>query len=146
MPSNPLVGTWSLVAMRTTTPAGEVAGPFADGAAGSLIYTEEGHMAASIMPANRPNFASPDLRAGTPQEKIAAFETYLTYCGTYSVESDRVIHHVQLSLFPNWIGGDQVRFFEFSGGQLTLRTPPMVIDGVELTTQLLWRRIDATIQ
>jgi hypothetical protein len=132
--------------MRTITPAGEVPGPFADGAAGSLIYTEDGHMAASIMPANRPNFASPDMRAGTPQEKIAAFETYLTYCGTYSVESDRVIHHVQLSLFPNWIGGDQVRYFEFSGDQLTLRTPPIVIDGVELTTQLIWRRIDATIQ
>jgi hypothetical protein len=32
------------------------------------------------------------------------------------------------------IGGDQVRFFEFSGGELTLRTPPMVVDGMEWTT------------
>jgi hypothetical protein len=34
----------------------------------------------------------------------------VAYAGRYSFLGDHVIHHVELSLFPNWVGSDQERF------------------------------------
>jgi len=140
MSTNPFVGTWRLVSGETKTASGEVSHPFGKHATGYLIYSQDGYMAVAIMQANRANSASADIRAGSPEEKLAAFDTYLSYCGTYEVKGDKVLHHIECSLFPNWSGADQVRFFEFSGDQLTLRTPPMALGGMERTVQLIWQR------
>jgi hypothetical protein len=41
-----------------------------------------------------------------------------------SHEQERVvIHRLQMSWFPNWVGTQQKRFFEFAGDRLTLKTP-----------------------
>jgi hypothetical protein len=141
MTGNAFIGTWRLVSATSRTATGEVTSAFAAGTTGYLMYNEDGFMAVSIMEP-RTNFASADMDAGSPSEMQAAFETYFSYLGTYTVQGDKVIHHIRLSLFPNWSGGDQQRFFEFSGDRLTLRTPPMLLQGVEQTTQLVWQRID----
>ena len=49
----------------------------------------------------------------TPEEVRIAFEGYISYCGFYEVnEQERfVLHHLQLSWFPNWVGTEQKRFF-----------------------------------
>jgi hypothetical protein len=61
--------------------------------------------------------------------------------GTYEVKGDKIVHHVELSLFPNWIGGDQERFFQFSGDQLILCTPPLALGGAERTLRIVWQRV-----
>jgi hypothetical protein len=139
MSTNPFVGAWRLVSAQARTAGGDVSHPLGS-ATGYLIYSEDGYMAVAIMENNRPQFAAPDMRAGRLEEKLAAFDTYLSYCGTYEVRGERVIHHVELSLFPNWSGADQERFYEFSEDRLILRSPPMVIEGVERTAHLTWRR------
>ena len=88
-------------------------------------------MAASVIRADRANFNSADIWAARPEEKLAAFDTYGSYCGRYEVKGDKVIHHIELSLFPNWSGRDQERSFEFSRDRLTLRTPSMTLGDVE---------------
>ena len=140
MSTHPFVGTWRLVSFEIRTANGEVSYPFGEDAAGYLIYSQDGYMAASIMDANRARFASSDFRASSPEEKRAAFDTYITYCGTYEVKDDKVTHHAEISLFPNWSGTDQERFFEISGDQLTLRTPPTKFEGDEITGHLIWQR------
>jgi len=40
------------------------------------------------------------------EQRANAFSTYLAYYGTYEVERDRVIHDVQISLFPDWSGAE----------------------------------------
>jgi hypothetical protein len=112
---NPFVGTWRLVSAETIAATGEVIHPFGDAATGYLIYSEDGHMATVIMQANRSNFATADLRAGSLEEKVAAFDTYASYFGKYEVRDHRVIHRIEASLFPNWTGTDQERSFEFAG-------------------------------
>ncbi len=47
-------------------------------------------------------------------------EGFVAYAGRYSFRGDRVIHHVELSLFPNWVGTDQQRWVELAGDRLTL--------------------------
>ena len=51
-----------------------------------------------------PRFASPLQWAGTAQEKSAAYDSLLAYGGRYRAEGDTVEHHVEVSLFPNWVG------------------------------------------
>jgi Lipocalin-like domain len=39
---------------------------------------------------------------------MALFDTMFAYSGAYTVESDRVVHHVDLSWNEAWSGTDQV--------------------------------------
>ena len=56
-------------------------------------------------------------------------------------DQDTVIHHIEISSFPNWIGNAQVRFAELDGDLLTLSTKPMTFQGVERTAKLVWERV-----
>ncbi len=140
MSTNPFVGTWRLIANETKNAQGEVSHPFGKEATGYLMYDPEGYMSVTIMAPNPARFASSDIRAGSPEDKRAAFDTYIAYCRTYEVKGDKVVHHGELSLFPNWTGGDQERFFQFSGNQLILCTPPLTVGGADLIMQLVWQR------
>ena len=74
-------------------------------------------------------------------EIVAAYGTYISYCGKYEVTEDRVIHHVEVSFYPNWIGKDQVRFYKFEGDRLILSTPPMILGGKQQSGYLIWERM-----
>ena len=55
-----------------------------------------------------------------------------------------VVHQVEMSLFPNWIGTDLIRVFKFQegGNQLLLSTIPFVTrKGVMVKQVLLWERL-----
>jgi hypothetical protein len=45
----------------------------------------------------------------------------VAYAGGYSFDGDRVVHHVELSLFPDWVGSDQERSVKLAGARLTLK-------------------------
>jgi hypothetical protein len=92
------------------------------------------------MRARRETFGAGDLLGGTAEEKAKAAEEYVSYCGRYEFEGETVIHHVELSLFPNWVGADQERLVEIDGDRLTLSTRPLLLDGIEQTAYLVWKR------
>ena len=71
---------------------------------------------------------------------MAAVEGYVSYCGRYEVNGDKVIHHIEVSLFPNWVGVRQERMYELDGDRLTLSTPLMLVGGRRLSTHLIWER------
>jgi hypothetical protein len=143
MSKNPFVGAWRLLSFEARTSSGEVSYPLGRDALGVLLYGQDGYMAGSLMRAHRAKFKSGDIWAASPEEKLAAFDSYNSYCGTYEVKLGKIIHHVKLSLFPNWSGGDQERYFEFAGDRLTLRTPPTTVGGVERTAILTWQRVNS---
>ena len=140
MATNPLIGTWRLISYEARTGDGAVSYPLGKNPSGFILYSEDGYMSVTMMSANRTNYASSDLRAGTPEEKLAAAETYLSYSGKYTFEGDRVLHHVEVSFFPNRVGTTQVRHLTLSGNTVTLRTPAMLISGEEQTAELVWQR------
>jgi hypothetical protein len=137
--SKSLIGTWRLKSWESRSEDGRVTYPLGPDAVGYLSYTADGFMAGTMMCRDRPPFAGPDLRGGSPVEKAAAVDTYLTYCGRYEVREGMAIHHIELSLFPNWIGADHERFFELEGDQLTITTPPLQIGG-QSVQRLVWER------
>ncbi len=54
-----------------------------------------------------------------------------------------MIHHLELSLLPNLVGTDQVRYYTLEGDRLTISTPPMLQAGKLQTSHLIWQRARA---
>jgi hypothetical protein len=143
MGKDKFVGTWKLVSFEARRSDGQVAYPFGRDVIGVINYDTRGNMSVQVMRSDRPAFAVNDFQKGTPEEIRVAFEGFSAYFGTYDVDEEEgtVTHHLKGSWFPNWIGSDQIRFFEFSGNRLTLRTSSIQVGGVVGTSQLIWERM-----
>ena len=107
------------------------------------MYDANGNMSAQLFHTDRQNFASDDRNAASDSEIRAAFLSSVAYYGTYSVDEDQgvVTHHVEGSLLPNWVGGDQHRGFKIVGDRLTLSPPPREVDGQQQVASLVWERV-----
>ena len=140
MDKNAFIGTWKMVSFVVER-GGQISYPRGKDAVGYIIYSEDGFMSAVIMPANRPRFAADTLASGSDQEKAAATDSYMSYCGRYEIQGNKVVHHVEASLFPNWIGTDLERTFEFDDDRIILSPPPRVVDGIKQSSHLTWERI-----
>ena len=139
VPKNQFIGTWRLLSCELKNNNGQVTYPFSKDAIGYLIYTEAGYMSTNVMTtSNRIKFVdgNNDIAGGTIEEKVAAAETYLAYCGQYEILDNKVIHHVKASLFPNEVGTDLERLFEFKDSILLLTA-----SFLEQTAYLEWERI-----
>lgn len=136
-----LIGTWKLSLVEARYEDSPVRYPWGHNAKGLLIYTQDGHMSAVIMGADRPRFLVSDMLGGSVEEQAQAAKTYMSCCGTYEIQGDKVIHHVEASLFPNWVGQDQVRFIDkLTKDQLVLRTEPQLAGGKVGMGYLIWHR------
>lgn len=141
MTPNSLVGTWRLVSWELRDDEGHVSYPFGRDAVGYLTFTDDGHMAVIITTADRQPFGEADMLRGTAEEKAAAAETCVAYCGTYRIDGDSVRIQVETSLFPNWLGTTQERRIEHEGGRIVLSLPPAVWLGRRQVARLVWTRV-----
>ena len=139
--SNPFVGAWTLrSALRKKLTTGETAPLWGEHPSGTLIYTAEGRMNALVLAEDR---QAPAAAAATETEAMALFRTMVAYAGRYTVEPDRVIHHVEQSWNQAWTGTDLVRFYKRDGDRLTLTTAPAPNprDGQMSVSTLVWERL-----
>jgi hypothetical protein len=136
-----LLGTWQLVSVEVRFNDGGVIYPWGQDPVGSLIYTSDGHMSGVISQRERPRFAGEDILEGSPDELAQAARSYLSYGGTYTIRDDVVIHHVLFSLFPNWVGQEQIRYIDaIKDDTLVLRTPPLIGGERAGAGYLIWER------
>jgi hypothetical protein len=136
--ANPLLGTWKLKAYVVTTAAGERPTPYGGNPTGYLSYSADGRM--QVIGAANGRIV-PVGAAPTDNERVALYDTMFAYAGTYSVEADKVIHHVDISWNQTWTGTDQIRLFEVRGNTLTLKsriTDPA--SGSEAHYAVVWER------
>lgn len=138
-----LTGVWSLVSSKFHTSDGEVSYPLGEDAQGMAIFTESGYMSAQLMRRGRPPFASGDQASGTLEEVRSALQGYVAYYGPCEVDTEKrtLTTHVEGSMFPNWVGGEQVRFYELSENRLVLKTPPIPFGDGEITGVLTWEKL-----
>ena len=120
-------GTWRLQESFAESNGVKQAFPLGEGTQGLIMYDEIGHMSAQLMSRERVSFSSrtPSL---IPLEEISrAYHEYTSYFGTYTldVSAGTIVHHVEGALAPQWIGGDQLRYFKFDDQLLILTTPPI---------------------
>jgi len=144
--SKELVGSWRLVDW-TVTVGDRSRRPWSGKATGLLTYTEDGRMWAALMATDRPHIPTKTLSAAPPHIRASAASGFVTYAGSYSVDGDDVVHHVEVSLLPNWVGTDERRHVGWvetgDGLDLELTTPPTETDGGRVAVQRLqWTRIN----
>ena len=137
-----LVAAWRLVSWENRAADGQVTYPMGSDALGCLLYTADGHFSVTISRPGRPGFVAGDLLSASAEEQARAVEGFVAYAGRYSFHGDRVIHHVEVSLFPNWVGSDQERWVELAGDQLTLSASPLLLAGKQQVPRLLWERVN----
>jgi hypothetical protein len=137
-----LVGAWQLLSWENRAADGQVTYPMGTDALGSLLYTASGRFSVTISRRGRAGFAAGDLLGGTTEEQARAVEGFVAYAGRYSFHGDRVVHHVELSLLPNWVGSDQQRWVELSGDRLILSARPLLLAGQLQVPRLVWKRVD----
>jgi hypothetical protein len=102
MESDPLIGTWRLISWENrSVKDGQISYPPGKDATGYIMYDQDGYMFVAIMGHNRLRFAADDLLSATKEEEAQAEESNVSYCGRYDFHGDTVVHHVELSLFPN---------------------------------------------
>lgn len=139
-----LAGTWRLLAWESAGDDG-VRFPMGEAPEGVLVYTADGTMITTIGRAERPPIDGGDLLAGPVEQRLDAMTTFIAYSGTFLVEGGDVVHHVTMSLFPNWVGSTQRRHVELSedGRRLVLSADPFVLRGRLSTQRLTWERVAA---
>src|SRR5688572_30237282 len=140
-----LLGGWKLQQWEIGFGGGRPpAQPFGAAPTGLLVYAADGWMNASIAVADRKPLSAPSVRQAPVEEQCAAFASYFNYAGPFTLRflegAPHVVHHVQFSLNPNFVGSEQVRRITFAGAdQLTLSANEDT-GGVVRHHRLVWHR------
>ena len=144
MTEHNLVGTWHLVDWRVAINKDRMVRPFGGQASGVLTYPDEGRMVATLMRKDREKIGTRSFNEATAMERASAAAGYLSYAGTYTVHGDEVHHHVDHSLFPDWVGGTQIRhiaWLENEDGTYDLELSDLGVGSDrEATIHLRWQR------
>ena len=114
MQQTSIVGTYLLKAFLIESPEG-IASDWGQGAHGLLIYAPTGHMSVSI---NKTIEHDP-----SQSESENAFDSILFYSGTYSVDGGLIRHQVTQASNSSRIGKEMLRYCEWRGNELHLKTP-----------------------
>lgn len=143
MADNPFAGTWSLVSSEMRTDAGEVFYPLGDECKGRIFFDDSGHLSAQLMRLDRPMFESNDLLQGTAEEIVEAYKGFVSFWGNYSFDPEvkELRYTIEGSLFPNWVGQENLRFYDFEENRVTYRTPQFPMGGHQTEGVLTWERI-----
>jgi hypothetical protein len=136
--SGPLVGTWKLVSVTSTTLSGERdEAPYGAKPNGILTYTDDGRVSAMTSFDGR----KPLPVAARVEQQAEAFKTFLAYAGRYRLSGDTVTHSVEIASIQNWVDQDLVRKVKFEGDRITLITPPTPSNGKMQIFELVWQRL-----
>ncbi|HKM82456.1 MAG TPA: lipocalin-like domain-containing protein [Candidatus Acidoferrum sp.] len=78
----------------------------------------------------------------TDDEKLALYDSMFAYSGVYTVNPDRVVHHLDMSWNEAWSGTEQVRFCKLEGNILTFISAPAKspLDGREVVHEVIFER------
>ena len=138
---NKLIGTWKLVSITNENLlTGKKADDYGPNPIGYLNYSLNGRMMVIITKKDR---KKPVSKITTPDEALRLLNTMTSYAGTYTVNKNQIVHHIDVAWNPSWIGTNQVRFYKLEGKRLTLTMAPF-IDPVlgKITIHLVWEKIN----
>ena len=139
-----LLGSWELIDIVDTR-TGEVprSSLFGSNPQGILHYLANGRMAVMIQHPDRQPIDG-GRTGGNDEAWRKAARAFTAYGGTYTIEPERIVHHVAFDSFPNGVGTDRVRLARLDGDMLVLEVPPGNPD--ESLMRLRWKRLDGAAQ
>lgn len=132
------VGTWELLSVERKNAQGTWSPSVGQltNSVGVLMYDEFGRMSVHIMNLDR-NVTANRSSELTEDELRNLLRGYVAYFGDYEINEAEsyVVHHRRGHLYPNQVGVDAKRFFEFSEGKLILTVAP------SRNFRLIWQRV-----
>ena len=135
-----LLGTWQMMSWtRTVIATGEVSDAMGADPIGYIAYHADGRMMAFVAKRDRPR---PNGTTYGEKDKIALFDTMLAYAAAYTLEGDRVIHHVEAAWNPVW-ARDLVRPLTLQGDRLVIGDAPGIdpVTGEDVIYRLEFRKV-----
>jgi len=137
--SGNFIGTWALVKCIAIQQDGAITFPYGEKPKGQILYDTKGNMMVVIMNQGIKKFNSDNPFQGVPEEIIPAYNGFLAYFGTFKIltDSSLIVHNIKACSFPNWVGQNQKRRFEFEDNKLILTTPEISNVRFELTWEKL---------
>jgi hypothetical protein len=134
-----VIGAWNLVSFEQESEDGILTFPLGKTAKGAIYYLPTGHVSVHIMQPGRSEAIDPLLYTG----KSLNYQGlgYLAYCGRYHVDEEKQImtHELEIILYPEWVGGQQIRFIQLHEDQLQLSSIAPV-GPQKIQFRLLWER------
>ena len=140
--TGPQLGTWRL--QSYTTEDLETGGKidlFGLHPTGYLTYGPDCRMNAILIKDGR---KLPAALVATDAEKIELHSGFIAYAGAYSIDGDKISHHVDASWNQAWTGTTQLRQFKLDGHSLVIRTMPAknALTGRQSSSVLIWTKVE----
>ncbi len=135
-----LIGSWRMVSWtRRALATGAVTDALGPDPIGYIAYHADGRMMASVFGRERPRANG---GTWTEAEKARLHDTMLAYVASYTLEEDRVVHHVEAAWNPNW-EIDLSRPFELEGDRLVISGAPGTdpATGEEVVYRMEFRKV-----
>ena len=135
-------GNWRLVSFLEQQADGQWAPALDATAKGYISYWPNGRMQVLIGAGERPRLRG-EWSQVPAEQKATCLDKLVAYSGSYTVEAERVVHHVDICWIPNWEGRDLVRQMSFpQPGQLLLATLPDAGPRPRPAQRVLWERVE----
>jgi len=138
---NPFIGTWKLrSAVQEDEETGKKSYPLGTSPTDYLNYSPDGRMMVILVGDDRKAPAGP---VATDAEMIALYKSVVAYAGTYAIDGNQVIHHVDASVNERTTATKLIRFFTLRDGLLELITAPGPnrYDGRISVQTLVWEKM-----
>jgi Lipocalin-like domain len=139
-----IVGAWRLESAVEVFGDGERRDEFGPNPHGYLCYNPAGIVSATLGDSTRQPVSAVDPQSGTDGDYERIARRFIAYAGPFSADVDNgtVTHHIDVSLFPNWQGEDQVRRVTIAGGRLSIVASDRTsADGRTFHSELVWLRV-----
>ena len=138
-----IVGVWKLTSWtRKEMPSGKVVKSYGERPAGIVVYTKGGHFVSFVAGQDRKAPAKPDP---TDAERIELFKTMYGFGGTYKIDGNKLVTHLDTSWNQAWTGTDRPpTTIEIKDKQMTGTSSAFksVIDGQEIVATTIWERVE----
>jgi hypothetical protein len=135
------LGTWALQSYVTEDlETGQKTPQFGEHPSGYLSYGPDCRMYAILIKENR---KAPAALVPTDAERVDLYGGLVAYAGAYTIDADKVSHHIDASWNQAWTGTTQVRQFRIDGNTLHIRTLPAksAITGRQSVSELVWTKV-----
>ena len=138
MSRDALTGRWSLLSYEIAWAGRDAVALLGDDPVGFLAYDADGRLWVQFARRDRSRLSTDDYLRAPDAERLAAFDTFAAYSGTWEVDEAArvVVHRVELAWNPNWTGTEQRRDYALDGDVLTLSS-----DKGWSSSRLVWRRL-----
>jgi hypothetical protein len=139
-PRNRIIGTWKMVSWTVEDLAtGDKHDAFGPDPAGYITYSSDGRVMVLVLQRDRKR---PAELVPTNDEKISLYDSMFAYAGTFSIDGEKVVHHIDMSWNQAWTGTHQVRFYTLRDGMLTYVGAPArnPMNGRDCVHTVIFRR------